>query len=492
MNLWPDLSALRISLLLALFWASACLSQGAEEPPRHVLWIIADDASAHFGAVHQTPWVKAPNLERLAKEGLVLERCYTPTSKCAPSRAALLTGRHPWQLEEAANHQPYFPAKFTAFTEVLAASGLAVGSQGKTWGPGEAKDVEGRERNFGMQSRGAKGKGGPPGAAFAAFLRERKPGQPFFYWFGSANPHRPYRPNSGLNAGKKTSDIDRVPRYLPDHDVVRRDLLDYAMEVEAFDAEVGELLAALEQSGEAERTWVVVTSDHGMPFPRVKGHTFDPAHRVPMVMRLPDSAHAAGSRLDGFMSFVDVAPTLLAWFGLQAKAMAPISGVNLLPWLLAAEAPPRTQLVIGRERNDVLTRAGSPAGLGYPVRALRRGPWLYLHHFEPSRWPCGDPGSGWRDTDDSPTKALVDSLGEGSSFWQEAFGRRPQQQLFNVETDPDCVDDLAARQEQAALLKELHEALMRELQQQQDPRVLGQGARFDQYLSPRIKTAKRS
>ncbi len=481
------LSSMILALMLLMLWCC-----GAAEPPRHVLWIIADDASAHFGAVHQTPWVKAPNLERLAKEGLVLERCYTPTSKCAPSRAALLTGRHPWQLEEAANHQPYFPAKFTAFTELLARQGVAVGSQGKTWGPGEARDAQGKERDFGMRSRGAKGKGGPPGAAFAAFLKERRPGQPFFYWFGSANPHRPYRRDSGLEAGKKPSDIDRVPAHLPDDEVVRRDLLDYAVEVEAYDAEVGQLLAALEASGEAANTWVLVTSDHGMPFPRVKGHTFELAHRVPMLMRLPGTRHPKASRLEGFMSFVDVAPSLLSWFGVEPGAqMAPMSGINLLPWLMQGGPAPRQQLVIGRERNDVLTRAGSAAGLGYPVRALRQGQWLYLHHFEPSRWPCGDPGSGFRDTDDSPTKALVEGLGESSRFWQEAFGRRPQEQLFDVVADPDCVQDLAPSPAQADRLKAMRESLMQELRAQQDPRVLGQGAVLDQYLSPRTQGTKK-
>ena len=94
-----------------------CAAAPAAKP--NVLFIIADDASAHFGQAYHCDWVKTPNIDQLAKVGLVFDRAYTPTSKCAPSRAAILTGRNPWQLEDAANHQPYFPAKFMAFSEAL-------------------------------------------------------------------------------------------------------------------------------------------------------------------------------------------------------------------------------------------------------------------------------------------------------------------------------------------------------------------------------------
>src|SRR5688500_19078667 len=95
-----------------------------------VLLCIADDASPHFGA-YGCKWVKTPNIDRVAAAGVVFDNAYTPTAKCAPSRAAIMTGRYPWQLEEAANHQPYFPAKFRSFTEALAAAGVHAGSAGK-------------------------------------------------------------------------------------------------------------------------------------------------------------------------------------------------------------------------------------------------------------------------------------------------------------------------------------------------------------------------
>src|SRR4029078_1902854 len=135
------------------------------------------------------------------------------------------------------------------------------------------------------------------------------------------NPHRPYTADAGLAAGKKPSDIDPVPAIWPDNDTVRRDMLDYATEVEAYDAEVGSLLKALEESGEAANTVVIVTSDHGMPFPRVKGHHHDMANGIPVVVSGPPGVVTRGRRVADFVSFIDLAPTLLELYGVDgAKA----------------------------------------------------------------------------------------------------------------------------------------------------------------------------
>lgn len=468
----------------------------------NVLFIIADDASCHFGEAYGCSWVKTPNIDALARQGLVFENAYTPTSKCAPSRAAIMTGRNPWQLEEAANHQPYFPAKFNTFTEALAKAGIHCGGAGKTWGPGEAKNAEGQNRNFGLATFG-KAQPNEPGSAFETFLKAKPEDKPFFYWFGSHNPHRPYTLDAGLAAGKKTTDIDRVPAYWPDNETVRRDMLDYATKVEAYDAQIGSLLKALEESGQANNTLVIVTSDHGMPFPRVKGHTYDDAHHIPFVVRWPSGISQSGQRVKGLLSFIDLAPTFLELLGVdgQAHGMSPMTGQSLTtlikqPTALRksassgsasnnATSSERAFVLLGRERNDVLCRSGTPAGLGYPARAIRHGDYLYIQNFKADRWPCGNPEIGFKDTDDGPTKQFIEKLGEQDPYWQHAFGKRPADQLFNVKQDPDCVKNLAMEPGHAATMLKLREMLTAELTRQRDPRVLGEGDVFDNYLSPR-------
>lgn len=475
--------------LAALIWAprfsQPAAAATASRP--NVLFIIADDASRHFGEAYGCSWVKTPNIDRLTRQGLVFDNAYTPTSKCAPSRAAILTGRNPWQLEDAANHQPYFPAKFMAFSEALAQAGIACGAAGKTWGPGEAKMTDGSPRNFGLQGNGVV-TDREPGAALGAFLKTRTPGQPFFYWFGSHYPHRGYKPDSGIAAGKKPADIDRVPAYWPDNDAVRRDMLDYAVEVEAYDAQIGSLLAALEESGEAKNTLVIVTSDHGMPFPRVKGHTYDDAHHIPFIVAWPGRVGQPGGRVAEFISFIDLAPTLLELFDINgtAQGMAPITGRSFTDLLRGQAKVDRGFVIVGRERNDVLARPGSPAGLGYPTRAIRAGSLFYVQNFAPERWPCGDVELGLKDTDASPSKTLIAERGASDPFWQHAYGKRPAEQLFDLGKDPDCVTNLAGQPAYAANLSSLRAQLISELKRQEDPRALGRGDRFDQYPSPRV------
>ena len=483
------LAAFTLALPLMPTAALQAAAPASDSKP-NVLFIIADDASQHFGAAYGCKWVKTPNIDRLAKQGLVFQNVYTPTSKCAPSRSAILTGRNPWQLEDAANHQPYFPHKFMAFSEALAAAGVHCGGAGKKWGPGEAKTADGKPRDFGLLQSGPSSEANP-GAGLAAFLKDRPQGKPFFYWFGSHYPHRAYKRDSGIAAGKNPAEIDHVPAYWPDNEVVRRDMLDYATEVEAFDKQVGSLIEALAAAGETQNTLVVVTSDNGMPFPRVKGHTIDMAHRMPFVACWPDGIAKPGRRVADFISFIDLAPTFLELFGVDGpgRGMSPITGRSFADVLQGKPAEERRFVIIGRERNDVLCRPGAPAGLGYPVRAIREGDLLYVRNFAPDRWPCGNPELGLKDTDASPTKALITESGETDRYWQYAFGKRPAEQLFDLARDPDCAANLAGDPAFGGKVAALRDTLMAELKKQNDPRVLGNGDVFDQYLSPRTKTA---
>ena len=143
------------------------------------------------------------------------------------------------------------------------------------------------------------------------FLKERRPGQPFCFWIGTTEPHRPYERDSGIHAGKNSANVI-VPHYLPDTDVVRRDLLDYAMEVEWGDSQFGRALAVLEAAGELDRTLVVMTSDHGMPFPRVKGQIYEDGFHLPFAMRWPGHI-TAGRVVEDFVNARDFARRSWSW-----------------------------------------------------------------------------------------------------------------------------------------------------------------------------------
>ena len=102
----------------------------------NILFVISDDQSYPHAGIYGTEWVNTPGFDRVAREGLLFTQAYTTNAKCSPSRSSILTGRNSWLLEEATNHVPYFPEKFTTFPEVLKNNGYKTGLTGKGWAPG--------------------------------------------------------------------------------------------------------------------------------------------------------------------------------------------------------------------------------------------------------------------------------------------------------------------------------------------------------------------
>jgi arylsulfatase A-like enzyme len=488
--------SLRSMILFAVSLVAIRSSPGdaAETRPPNILLAIADDWGPHAGA-YGTPWVKTPAFDRVAREGVLFRNAYTPMAKCAPSRAILLTGRHLWQLEEAGNHMSYFPAKFTTWPEALTAAGRHVGFTGKGWGPGVANDTAGKPRQL-TGKPFQKRKYEPPTADcsnidyagnFVDFLDAAPAEKPWCFWYGGFEPHRGYEFRSGSEkGGKKASDVDRVPAYWPDVETVRHDMLDYAYEVETFDRHLGRILDELARRGQLENTLVIVTSDHGMPFPRVKGYAYRDSNHVPLAVRWPAVIAKPGRTIDDFVNFTDLAPTILAAAGIapERSGLQPITGRSIRP-LLASDRTGRIEsdrdhTLVGKERTDV----GRPHDEGYPIRGILTDDYLYLKNYEPARWPAGNPETGYLDTDGSPTKSLILEMGRADRadrFWRLNFGLRPGEELFDLKTDPDCATNIAADPGQADRMKNLRDQMEAELKAQGDPRMEGRGSIFDQY-----------
>ena len=468
--------------LLALTWISS--SAAADRP--NILFAIADDWGPHAGA-YGTPWVKTPHFDRVAKDGLLFTNAYTPNAKCAPSRACILTGRNSWQLKEAANHICYFPPEFKGWGEALAEKGWNVGHTTKGWGPGVAKDADGKPRQMTGQPWN-KRKAKPPtseignsdyAANFTDFLDAAPADKPWAFWCGAIEPHRGYEFGSGVNkGGKKLSDIDHVPAYWPDNDVIRNDLLDYAFEIEYWDSHVGRMLAELEKRGLLDNTLVVVTSDHGMPFPRSKGNSNAMANHVPLAVMWKKGITAAGRVITDFISFVDLAPTFLdvAQIPWKETGMAESPGRSLTDLFANKPVHTRDHVLIGRERTDV----GRPNDWGYPIRGIIKHDSIFIENFEPSRWPGGNPETGYMDCDAGATKTFIldaHRKNPADPFWQLCFGKRPALEFYDLKKDPDFVRNLASDPRAPTLRDQLHA----ELKAQGDPRMDGQGDIFDKY-----------
>ncbi|RAJ12340.1 sulfatase family protein [Arenibacter echinorum] len=463
----------------------------------NILFAIMDDATYEHMGIYGCDWIKTPNFDRIANEGLLFSRAYTPNAKCAPSRSIILTGRNSWQLEEAANHWAYFPTKFKTYAEVLEDNGYHVGYTDKGWAPGIAKWENGEERFLVGKPYNEK-RTDPPGdhistndyaANFSDFLSANKESSPFCFWFGSREPHRAYDKGIGIErGGKKLEEIDKVYSFWPDNETVRGDLLDYAYEIEYFDNQLGKMLKTLEDREELDNTVIVVTSDNGMPFPRVKGQDYELSNHLPLAIMWKMGIKSPGRNIKDIVSFADFAPTFLELAKIEPSehGMKPITGKSLRPIFSSTKSinidSSRDDFVLlGKERHDV----GRPNDWGYPIRGIVKEDYLFIRNFETSRWPAGNPVTGYLNCDGSPTKTEVLALRknlETFHYWDSNFGKRPEFELYNIKQDPECMVNIFGNPDYSKTSEELNTLMIDELKRQEDPRILGNGQIFDNYV----------
>ncbi len=450
------------------------------------LFAISDDQSwLHTGAMGD-PNVETPAFDRIAREGVLFTHAFTAAPSCTPSRSAILTGQSIWRLEDAGVLMGTIPSKFALFPLLLEDAGYETGYTGKAWGPGDWQ-AGGLERYpTGREFARRTYESIPPGIRnnnyavnFDDFLAQRQKDMPFFFWYGASEPHRAYDYDAGVKKGKSPETVS-VPAFLPDTDEVRRDILDYYVEIEWFDAHLMRMIEALEKTGELDNTIIVVTSDNGMPFPRAKTTLYDWGVRMPMAIRWPEKV-PGGRRVDDLVSHADFAPTFLEAAGIPVPDM--MTGRSLLNVLTSAKGgrvdPSRDRVFTAIERHTWTRPNGAP----YPSRAIRTADYLYIRNYEPDLWPAGDPDldaepqSFYGDVDRCPTKTFMLQEPNKRKFAREfdlSFGRRPAEELYKVAEDPGQINNLANHPNYADTHKELSDALAAHLEETGDPRSRGE------------------
>ena len=475
----------RRTFLQATGGAASLLYAQTKRP--NILFVIADDWSHGHAGAYGCTWIATPNFDRVAREGVLFNNAFTSNPKCSPCRATILTGRNSWQLKEAINHFSIFPNDFPVYPDLLEKAGYFVGYTGKGWGPGDYQSTGFEHNPAGREFQ--KYTLTPPASGIAPkdyarnfeyFLEQKPKDKSFCFWLGGQEPHRPYEPGSGLRAGKKLSGVV-LPKYYPDNRIIRSDMLDYAVEVEWFDEHLGRAVKKLEQIGELDNTLIVVTSDHGMPFPRVKGQIYEHGFHIPLAIRWGKNI-TPGRTIDDFINTRDFAPTFMELAGLEpAGTMTGRSFLNILKSGKSGVVDSsRNVMLVAKERHDL----GRPHDWGYPVRAIRTGEFLYIRNYEPDRWPAGDPETGYRNVDDGPTKEFL--LSGFDEYYKMSFGKRPPEALYSVK-DPDCMKNLATDPKYAITKRQLRDKMEEMLRSEGDPRMLGRADFFDtiEYTGPR-------
>jgi N-sulfoglucosamine sulfohydrolase len=499
--------------------APAILRSRAPERP-NILFLFGDDW-ARCAGVYRDPKrpgmsdaVRTPNVDRIAREGVLFTNAFMATPSCTPSRAAVATGCYSFRTGSTANLRGGSwkgrldpGSRLPGFGRLLEESGYLLRDSHKTLAPtwlggkklerrlsirysayvseaATAAEQARRREEFIEQAR----------KGIRQTLSDRAAGQPFCYVFGPINTHRPWVWQSGTKLWKIDQDSlsGRLPAFLPDNPVIRQDVADYLGEVQAFDLFAGCFLEELEKAGELDRTMVVLSGDNGMGgMPRGKCNLYDFGVHAPLVVRWPGHGKA-GRTVSDFVNLMDLAPTFLEAGGL--KPPETMNGRSLVPLLSASKSgvvdPTRDFVVVSRERHVGDARAGN---LPYPSRAIRTTDHLYVRNFKPERWPMGDPigldGPGkepsyeelasdtmvtFKDHDASPTKAWMVTHRkdpEVRRLYDLAFSRRPAEELYDLKKDPDQVRNVAADPAYTGVKQRLDARLMKVLRDAADPRL---------------------
>jgi len=471
----------RFTILLGALFAILGVQGCQEEPPQrpNILFAIADDWGWPHAGVYGDPVVQTPAFDRVAREGVLFNHAYISSPSCTPSRNAILTGQYHWRLGPGANLWSTLDPSTPVYPLLLEDAGYKIGRFRKSWGPGDISNWERHPAGHDYTRTG-----------FAAFMAERPADQPFCFWLGSSDPHRPYDPGSGVAAGIDAEKI-RLFSCFPDHEIVRSDVADYYYEVQRFDSLVASAIQVLEEYGELENTIIVVTGDHGMPFPRCKANNYDSGARIPLAIRWGKGITYPGRVLDDFVSTTDLAPTFLELAGVEVpEVMTGKSFNDLLASTQEGKVDPenRSYVLHGKERHV----PGQEENMGgYPVRAIRTHDYLYIRNFREDRWPSGTPNYKkaaipycWLgDCDNGPTKTyMVDHREQDEQhrlLYDLAFGKRPSEELYDCQKDPEQLVNLAEDPAYAQVKEELAARLMEQLLATGDPRATGSGDEFD-------------
>ena len=520
-----------LAVLTFIVLASGTALGAAQTRRPNILFAFADDwgrfASAYAmldgpGTINDV--VHTPNFDRIAREGVLFRRAFVSAPSCTPCRSALLSGQHFWRTGRGAILRgAVWDGSNVSFPLLLRDAGYHIGETYKVWSPGTPVDAPfgagkyayeragGRFNQFSQNVTRMVAAGQEVEAAkrvlydavlanFNSFLKDRRPDQPFCYWFGPTNVHRQWVQGSGKALwGINPDDLQgKMPPFLADVPEVREDLADYFGEVQAFDAALGVLLERLEETGELANTLVVVSGDHGAPgFPHGKCNLYDFGSSVSLAIRWGGTK--AGRVVDDLVSLTDLAPTFLELGNVPVPES--MTGRSLVPLLTAEKSgqidPERTAVFIGRERHVENARAGLEP---YPQRAIRTHDFLYIVNFKPDRWPLGDPyrldGDNpptaqqlrnqtrvtLADEDAGPAKAWL--VGQRNSpQWQAlfdlAYAKRPREELYDLKSDPHQVKNVAAEPKYAKVRAKLDERLMGELRRTGDPRLIDDGKFFE-------------
>jgi arylsulfatase A-like enzyme len=446
-------------------------AEAAADRP-NLLFLLSDDHSAPYLGCYGCSDVRTPNLDRLAAQGMRLDRMFVTCPQCVPSRASLMTGQSPVAVRMVRFTSP-LPSDVPALPDLLREkAGYFTGVGGRTYHldgpPGTGKnaapvstDVLDRYKLRTFKDRVDYVEKPRPGGwrqfgdHLSAFLDAAPREKPWFFWLGFSDPHHPWdtRATNGAPDPAKLT----LPPQLPDLPGVRGDLARYLAEIEHLDGDVQSVLDLLEARGLADNTLVVFMGDNGMALPHGKGALYDPGIHVPLLVRWPGKIRP-GSVSRELISGEDFAPTMLEAAGVEPPKAT--SGRSYLKLLRGEPFEGRKYIYAerGPHGGDGSMQPNISAATFDLVRCVRSARYKLIYNCTPHQ-PVGPVDSqrdpGWQEMVEANRSGRL-----APEYVRAYFTTpRPTFELYDLDEDPGELNNLAGRGDRAQAERELKEAL---------------------------------
>lgn len=405
------------------------------------------------------PTARTPTLDKLAREGVLYERCFAQPV-CAPSRFTLITGMY------AAGHGPAhhmraqgkIPTWLKGFPALLRQAGYFTSNNAKT------------DYNAPIRIREAWNESGRN-----AHWRNRPAGQtPFFSVFNHEVTHESclFPPkDKALDFSPTDPAKLRLPPYQPDTPEIRADWARYYDHLALLDGQVAAKLKALAEDGLAENTIVFYYSDNGGVLPRSKRFLQESGTRVPLIVYYPPRwRHLApappGSRIKDPVSFVDFAPTVLSLAGVKVPGY-----MQGHPFAGPAKTAPNEFIFTTRDRMDERYDM---------MRMVADARWLYIRNYRPDL-PYVQPLEYMFRARGYQSWARMAREGKLTSATARFWGEKPTEELYDMQADPDSVNNLAGSGAHRATLERMRAALKQRVVEVKDNGFLPEGSVLEGY-----------
>ncbi|MDP6633952.1 MAG: sulfatase [Phycisphaerae bacterium] len=426
------------------------------------LFILADDVTYNTLSCYGGGNIKTPNIDALASQGMKFTRAYAAMSMCAPFRAELYTGLYPVRSGVARNHVGANVGT-KSICHYLRDLRYRVGIVGKTHA--SPRTVFPFDRVGGRDLAGD---------SVRQYIT-KDPKQPFCLFCCSNNAHPPWR--SG-DASKIDSDKVKLPPVIHDNPPTRKTFIGYLAEVVELDREVGSVLKLLKETGQADNTLVMFSSEQGWDFAFGKWTNWDIGLRSALTARWPGRIKP-GSVSDALIQIADITPTFIEAAGGDPKTIG-LDGRSFLP-VLTGKSRKHRKFVYGVHNN-------APEGNPYPIRSLRDEEFHYianLKHDQPYHEKHLQNVALAKRYDLQWWAATTEAAKNGdkrAKMLMDKFHNRPAEELYRVDEDPYEMNNLAADPKYADVKKRLRAELDRWMKTQNDP-----GAAMDVPIKPKPK-----